>query len=290
MTCPNRLMAVHDIIGDSLKMHGDANEIEKAVDLVTVMRENAARVNSASKGRVTFIEEVVERSQNITASVEEIQRRAANNHETLGQTADDITNIVGEVGTVVKSLNAALADAQAMVSTLGHFEAQFAQVAQISGDISAIAKQTNMLALNAMIEAKRAGKYGGGFAVVAQEVKELAGNTGKSASEIDKLVQGLTSGLTDIVGNCRHLEKGMQESAGSGANSLANIENVREVLGEAVERTSKTATQAATQVGEFSAVVGQLNELKTETEAAITGSARNMEIASEVLEHLSAND
>lgn len=51
--------------------------------------------------------------------------------------------------------------------------------------IQTITRQTRVLALNATIEAARAGESGRGFAVVAGEVKNVAGEVGRLASEMD---------------------------------------------------------------------------------------------------------
>ena len=74
------------------------------------------------------------------------------------------------------------------------------KISLLSDSILHITSQTNLLALNAAIEAARAGESGKGFAVVADQIRKLAEDSQKAASEIQNVTQtiyGAVEKLTD---------------------------------------------------------------------------------------------
>ncbi len=106
---------------------------------------------------------------------------------------------MGAMNTMVGLLKEAADKNMQSGKRIEELEVQSRQIGDIVQAVVMIADQTNLLALNAAIEAARAGEHGRGFAVVADEVRNLAEISERSARDIRGVVDEIRSGVDEVV-------------------------------------------------------------------------------------------
>jgi len=174
-----RLSTATDQVASAIaEATGAVEEMEKTMHSIAAGADQSSAAAEESRAAINQIEKA---SASANERAEVSLRRV---HEVVAlakSTTIDIEALIKGVGeTAVANLESA--------KKIGELERQSEEISKIVQAVTRIADQTNLLALNAAIEAARAGEHGKGFAVVADEVRNLAEISEKSARGIQEVV------------------------------------------------------------------------------------------------------
>jgi methyl-accepting chemotaxis protein len=181
---------------------GAVEEMEKTMHTIAAGADQSSAAAEESRAAINQIEKA-SASANERA---EVSLRRANEVLALAKstTVDIETLINGVRDTAAANLEFA--------KKIGELERQSEEISKIVQAVTRIADQTNLLALNAAIEAARAGEHGKGFAVVADEVRNLAEISEKSARGIQEVVNEIQNQVKVVAGDTEAAgKKGREE-------------------------------------------------------------------------------
>jgi methyl-accepting chemotaxis protein len=182
--------------------------IESISQQASVMGREAAEVRGVIEDsgkqmgqRAELVSDLARQVDDVLGAQQAIGHGARAGVQAMGRARDAVEAVAGEVGGIVATLR---------------------QVAAAAGQITQIAVQTRLVAFNALVEAKRAGEAGRGFGVVADAVKDLAGQVEASSKHIMGTVADLDARVDTLSREIRRQEG--QARQGAFHTALADLQ------------------------------------------------------------------
>ena len=261
----------NDVLGNALReMVASWAGLAGAIMATAGQVDAGAKLVSDSSGSLSQgATEQASAIEQLTASLLEVTSHTGENAENARTTSDLTLEIKGQA-------EAGNSQMEQMLRAMDEINLSSDNIGKIIKVIEDIAFQTNILALNAAVEAARAGDQGRGFAVVAQEVRSLAGQSAKAASEtaelIENSVQKVGDGtkiakktaaalqqIVDGIAKTTGLVSTIADASGEQAAALQQINQGVEQISTVVQNTAASAEESAAASEELSM---QAEELK----------------------------
>ncbi|MCU7723877.1 methyl-accepting chemotaxis protein [Actinoplanes sp. KI2] len=212
-------------------------ETRRAELVAAQMAEQVHLQQQVAEQAAVLAQSASEVSQNTTVAAAATEQMSSALHD-LSRTAQSTEEVAVAV---VRQAD----DAATVIKAL---DASSAQIMAASDIIQSIAEQTNLLALNATIESARAGESGKGFTVVANEVKELARQSGENADSINRILTDVRSQVDAAVTQVTEIAAGMSTLSAHHSTLAAAIEEQTAAVAEVTRTVTQTAGQTHTMV------------------------------------------
>jgi methyl-accepting chemotaxis protein len=175
------------------------------------------------------------------------------------------------IGMSLDSMNKLKTKVEKMQEQIVHLSEQTGQIGNISTVVSDLANQTNMLALNAAVEAVRAGENGKGFAVVATEIRKLADQSKKSATQIYSLVADIQDAINSTVMVTDEGTKTVEDGSAIAQETAQVFASMSDSINNIVVNSQQILLNAKQQAIAIQQVVDAMNSLNQAAAQAANG-------------------
>lgn len=253
-------------IFDSLRQMRD-----NMIDTLRQIGMSSEQVNEGASNLADTSQSLAEGATDQAGAVEELHATIttiAEAAKTAAASAEDAYKQSQEYADVAERSSG---DMNEMVEAMARISEASQKIGNIISEIENIASETNMLSLNASIEAARAGEAGRGFSVVADQIRNLAEESSKSAVDTRALIEG----------TLKEVQNGNKVAERAVASLAIVVEGIRKVAGSSKELSLISSNQMET-MKEAEIGVDQISDvIQTNAAVAEESSATSQELSAQ---------
>ncbi len=250
--------SLRKIITDMAEVSNSVAASSEEINATTVSFTESAQNQAASAEETSAsVEELGSSINQVNEYAEQMQKKSNDSLDEANDYKEAIDLVANEMVTIGESAE---------------------QISDIVGVINDIADQTNLLSLNASIEAARAGEHGRGFSVVAESISALADRSSSSTKEIGKLitdsVKRINKGVESVKNSSKSFDTIIKTIEDNNKNvneiaetmiqqkqSIEEIQNATERVSSIAQSNSAGSEELAGSTSELHNLAERLNEI-----------------------------
>ena len=262
------------VVVDVKKASALVGSTSEDVDQVTTrLAERSDEQANKIKEAITTIDDMATKIREVSQSAKE----SADVSDKALTSAREGSEAVRKTNDAMASIKDNMRGTASTIKRLGESSQEIGNIVQIINDI---ADRTSILALNASIQASMAGDAGRGFAVVAEEVQRLAERSAESTYQIETLINAIQGDIsaagTSMETSIQYVVEGT-DLADEAHGRLDEIESVSNQLAEIIASISASAQEQSIESENVTNMMQEVGVLTAETTDASKETAASME-------------
>ncbi|QTH65207.1 chemotaxis protein [Psychrosphaera ytuae] len=264
----------------------DAVEYSGALALAEQIFSNAQKVNTTAQHKLETVQVGLDEVTGFINQSSEIEVNSSSSKQSADETFQMSQDSIAQLASLVSNIKSSATFISEFTQLLSSLDENSKNIDHLVEAIKGIAEQTNLLALNAAIEAARAGEHGRGFAVVADEVRSLANTANSSADQIQTEMKKIMDISSSIITKQSEVESLMDTSVSIADDTTEKLSALAELAETSKSSVEQTITMVQHQLSNSADILAHLDQIKDETEKAIDGSSKNMDLARQLINEL----
>jgi len=197
-----------------------STEINETTSQIASGADHEAQIAKSIQDSMNEIEPEIQSTEKTSREISEISNKMESE---VARTKQDIQELTTKMNMIIRN-------DRKQGDILNGFISDIQEVEKALTGISDISEQTNLLALNAAIEAARAGEAGKGFAVVADEVRNLADQSGQIVKDISNRIKKLVDTGNTLIQQTKDTSSAVEEGEKKTVAFSEQFENVNTVF------------------------------------------------------------
>lgn len=178
---------------------------EQVGDSIQSVASGAEEQSAQVEETAGILEDMKNRIEVVVTSIEKLAEDGSLVIKNIEMGSTSVQNSIDQIDNVKNSSS----EVTKLMTVLGDTSQE---IGNIVGLIKSIAEQTNLLALNAAIEAARAGDAGRGFSIVADEIRSLAEDSSEATEKIAGLINKIQFDITQTINKVKQSEEEVENS------------------------------------------------------------------------------
>ena len=256
----------------------DKLNLNESLNIAQDITNNAINVNSASKTRlseVQNIEQLVNVFINHSNEIQTMSTFSLDSAKIASQESTNVITLIQELFDLINNMSNSIDEFSQTIKELNDKNNSITDLVKVNDKIS---MQINLLAINAAIEASKAKEFGKGFAIVASEVKKLAASSKQSTlnigNEIDTIKQ-MTSSVTNKNDAVQVLVKNGVEIS---KDAILKLNNLILVANQNSENSNTISSNVTRQLESSDTIKSKIHNVVEDTKKTISGSQTNIQL------------